>query len=400
MNVKMVNSGRALLPAAPGKKYKVLIITDVFKLMAGSEKNITQLLTGINSDRFDLFAACFVSGPLACEMRERGYQIFDLLNGGLYTLRGLKNLSFLRKLIRSNGISLIVSYHEGSDFYGLTLSRICGIPIISNRRDMGFKTKKHHKIAYRLVGRLFNVAISVSERVKGEVVRQGWFHGEKVFTIYNGVDLSAYTRPGNRRVASLRDEIGIGPGPVVGLIANIRKIKGIEYFIIAASIVSRRHPGVEFLIAGKDLGEPGCSRATLESLARELGVSEKVHFLGMRSDVADLISLFDLGVVASLSEGFPNVVLEYMAASKPVVVTDAGGNGEAVVHGETGLLVPAGDAGALAEAIKLVLCDRAMALRFGLNGRRRAQELFSIGKMIENYEHIFERVLLSGQYAQ
>jgi glycosyltransferase involved in cell wall biosynthesis len=150
---------------------------------------------------------------------------------------------------------------------------------------------------------------------------------------------------------------------------------------------------VEFLIVGDDLNEPGCTRKDMESVANKLNVRRKVHFLGKRNDVRDLISVFDVAVVPSLSEGFSNTILEYMASSKPVVATDVGGNREGVLHGETGLLVPPEDSYALAQAIMTVLEDKDLALRFGRAGRRRVEENFSLEKMVTNYEHLFEQII-------
>jgi glycosyltransferase involved in cell wall biosynthesis len=125
-----------------------------------------------------------------------------------------------------------------------------------------------------------------------------------------------------------------------------------------------------------------------------MGISQNLYFLGGREDVADLISIFDVAVLASLSEGFSNVILEYMASSKPVVATEVGGNPELVLHGETGLLVPPADAHTLADAILSILEDKEAALRYGAAGRKRVEDKFELGKMIRQYEDLFERVIL------
>jgi len=113
--------------------------------------------------------------------------------------------------------------------------------------------------------------------------------------------------------------------------------------------------------------------------------------------VADLISIFDVAVLTSLSEGFSNVILEYMASAKPVVATEVGGNPEIVVHGETGLLVPPADSNALATAILSILENKEVALRFGMAGRKRVEERFCLDVMLRNYENLFEEVINSGR---
>jgi glycosyltransferase involved in cell wall biosynthesis len=373
------------------ERKRILILTDTFAAIGGSERNISQLLTGLEKDKFQLIVACFISGNLAQEMRNRGFSIFDLRRCGIYTVGGVENLAFLRKLIKEKKISLIVSYHEASDFYGLVLSRICNIPVVSSRRDMGFKTKLHHRMAYRLIGRYFDAVIAVSNAVKEEVIKRGWFPEKKIFTIYNAINVSEYGNTNDGTV--LRRKIGIAPKrPVVGVVANMRKIKGQQYFIEAASIINRHNRDVEFLIIGDNTTK---TRAEFNLLAKELNVSQNLHFLGKRSDIADLISIFDVAVVASLSEGFSNAILEYMASSRPIVATEVGGNPESVVHGETGLLVPPGDAHALAKAILSILEDREMALRFGMAGRKIVEERFSLEIMLRKYENLFEQVMIS-----
>lgn len=379
-----------------GKKF--LFITDIFCTMAGSERNITQLMTNIDQKRFQITVACFISGKLAQDMRDQGFLVFDLKRGGVHTINGLKNLAFLRKLVYENDISLLVTYHESSDFYGLALSKICNIPVISSRRDMGYKAKLHHKIAYRFCGRFFDAVITVCNAVKEKMVNHGWFPSSKVFTIYNGVDLREYRSKGNSE--SLKKKMGIETKhPIIGLIAGLRKIKGIHYFIEAASIIARRDPDVLFLVIGPDCGEPGCTTEELKLFARNLNVSQNIQFLGKRDDIADLISIFDVAVVASLSEGFSNVILEYMASSKSVVATNVGGNPEAVVHGETGLLVPPGDSLSLADAIWSILINKEMGIRLGMAGRKRVEENFSLKEMVKNYEDLFEQILLVNKYS-
>lgn len=369
-------------------------MTDIFGGMGGSERNIHQLLTGLDKDRFELSVACLTSVQLPENVKDSGLSVIPLREEGIYTVGGLKNLLFLKRLIHEKKISLIVTYHESSDFYGLTLSRLCRIPVISSRRDMSFKTRGRHSLAYRLMGNNFDSVVAVSDAVKKEVVRRHWFPDEKVVTIYNAINVKEYgkTNHGN----ALKNKMGMDPGhPVVGVVANMRMIKGHYYFVHAASIIHKQNPDVQFLVVGYDARKPGCSIAELKQYGETLGVSENLHYIGGRKDTTDFISLFDVAVLASLSEGFSNVILEYMASSKPVVATRVGGNPEIVVHGETGLLVPPADGDALARAILSLLEDKETALRFGKAGRRRVEENFSLDIMLRNYEHLFEHVINS-----
>ena len=378
-----------------GKRRGILLLTDTFHRVGGSERNITQLLGGINKDKFKLYVARFIYASVEPEenIRDKDCPILKLGGAGIYTISGLRNLVFLKKFVREKKISLIVTYHESSDFYGLVLSIICNIPVISSRRDMGFKTKSHHRLAYKLGGRYFDSVIAVSNAVRQEVIKRRWFPEGRTFTIYNGVDTANY---GNAHDGtSLKGTLGIDlESPVVGMVANIRKVKGYQYFLQASSIIHRYNPNAQFLAIGYDSTQPGFTITELKRYVEKMGISKNLHFLGGREDVADIISIFDVAVLASLSEGFSNVILEYMASSKPVVATRVGGNPEIVVHGETGLLVPPADARALADAILSILGDKEKALRYGVAGRKRVEEKFELGKMVRQYEYFFKRVIL------
>jgi glycosyltransferase involved in cell wall biosynthesis len=387
------NAKNGLSNMDPGHGKRILIITDVFKKIAGSERNITQLLRGIDQTRFKAYVACFYSGEVAQVMRAEGFQIYDLRLGGIYSLNGLKNIILLYTLIRKEKIDLILTYHEGSDFLGLVLSKLCAIPILSNRRDMGYKTRLPHRVAYKLFGRYFDGVITVSDAVKNQVINWGWFKKRKVWSIHNGIDVEEYSNHVNRE--SIKRSIGIKADQyVVGLIANIKKIKGIRYFLHAASLICAENSGVEFVIIGYDLNETGNSMNDMKLFAQGMNIADKIHFLGGRKDIADLISIFDVAVISSLSEGFSNVLLEYMASAKPVVATDVGGNREAVIHGETGLLVPPENCQKLAEAIRVFLDNRDIALRYGLAGRKRVENEFTLQRMIGEYENIFGHVAI------
>ncbi len=377
------------------QKIKILIITDVFKKIAGSERNITQLLHGMDRTKFQVCVACYFSGEVAETIRGEGFEVHGLRRGGIYSINGLRNIIFLYNLIRDKEINLVVTYHEGSDFLGLVLSNVCAIPIISNRRDMGYKTRLVHRVAYKLLGRYFDGVITVSGAVKNEVINRGWFKEGKVWPVHNGIMVEEYSNNNSVDKGSIKRSIGIETDKyVVGLIGNIKRVKGIRYFLEAASLICTENSNAEFVVIGYDLNEAGNSMEDMKLFAKGMNIADRIHFLGGRHDIANLISIFDVAVVSSLSEGFSNVLLEYMASAKPVVATGVGGNTEAVIHRETGLLVPPEDGPKLAEAIKVLLDNKEIALQYGLAGRRRVETEFSLQRMIGKYESIFGHVAM------
>jgi glycosyltransferase involved in cell wall biosynthesis len=160
--------------------------------------------------------------------------------------------------------------------------------------------------------------------------------------------------------------------------------KGLCYLLKAAVLV----PEAIFVLAGE-----GPGRASLEAQVRELGLNKRVLFLGYRQDVPDLLACCDLFVLPSLFEGLPLSILEAMAANKPVVASAVGGNDEAIVHGETGLLVPPANPTALAAAIQTVLSNSDLSRRLAAAGKARVHEHFSAEAMVRQVAHIYEEVL-------
>jgi glycosyltransferase involved in cell wall biosynthesis len=217
----------------------------------------------------------------------------------------------------------------------------------------------------------------------GRVLRTALNSEEKVQVIHNGVSLDCLTLP----TSQMPDAMPVkSDQPFVLTVARLDPQKGLAYLLSAATCV----PGAMFLVAGD-----GPERGALEAESRRLGLAERVRFLGHREDVPALLRRCDVFVLPSLFEGLPVSVLEAMGAAKPVVATAISGTDEAVVHGETGFLVAAGDPVALAEAIRQLLADPGLARRFGMAGRARVERQFSSETMADRVSEMYGQVLAS-----
>lgn len=237
--------------------------------------------------------------------------------------------------------------------------------------------------AMRLQERLIGMAVDrivVVSRHTGRRLHEtlGW-PLSKMEVIRNGVDAGALRRPSDP--ALRRALTGDGDAPLVLVSARLDVQKGHRYLLAAATQV----PGAVFAVAGE-----GPERADLEALAGELGVADRVRFLGRRDDVPELLAVCDLLVLPSLYEGLPVSVLEAMAAGRAVVATAIGGSDEAVVDGESGLLVRPADPDALAAAIRRLLHDRALRERLATAGRARVERDFSAAAMVARITDVYE----------
>ena len=195
----------------------------------------------------------------------------------------------------------------------------------------------------------------------------------KVSVVHNGIDIDKYAAPGNS--SRLRGLLACAPGTcVVASIGTITPRKGYEILVDAAERVLEQTNNVAFLIIGNEL--PGYSN-TIRQMIRQKGLERYIHMLGPQNDIAELLPEIDLLVHPAHQETFGRVIVEAMAASKPVVATRSGGPEEIVEDGQTGFLVPVGDSRAMGRAIARLIGDRALARTLGLQGRRRAEALFS-----------------------
>jgi glycosyltransferase involved in cell wall biosynthesis len=225
-------------------------------------------------------------------------------------------------------------------------------------------------------------AMVTASRAAQEALRLNRFRRRPVLQIPNGVARPELRRPPEE----LRREIGAAQDEyLVAMVAFFEPRKG--HHVLVDAVRSMR-PAVRVVLAGD-----GPIRREVERRVRQEGVAERFAFLGYRDDAADWLNLCDVLVLPSTgSEDMPLVVLDAMALGKPVVASRFGGIAEEVVDGSTGLLVPPGDAGALAAALD-ELRDAARRRRLGEAGRRRFEELFSADRMAERYGALYERLL-------
>jgi glycosyltransferase involved in cell wall biosynthesis len=237
--------------------------------------------------------------------------------------------------------------------------------------------------------RLCSRLLAVSDATRRAFERQG-FPPRLLETVYNGVDvevLEAAPAPGLRR------ELGIpADALVLGHVGRLAPVKGQRELLESVARLRLRGAAVQLVLIGSDIGTRGRYAAELERQAVAFGIRESVHFAGFRDDAAAAIQELDALVLPSWIEGLPLVVLEAMAHARPVVATAVGGTPEAVVDGETGLLVPPRDVDALTAALEHVVSDAGVRHDLGRAGRVRAGQLFAVeqmtGRVLEVYEDV------------
>ena len=267
---------------------------------------------------------------------------------------------------------------------GLIAAALARVPAVvaTAQLFMNLPLRRFVYAQQRFVATVVDRYIAVSHEVAARLGQTFRIPATKIKVIHNGVPLPPYNRPAN---TALRAALtGSTEKPIVLTAARLAGQKGLSYLLKAAALV----PEAMFVLAGE-----GPERANLEAQAAELGLNKRVLFLGHRHDVPDLLACCDLFVLPSLFEGLPLSILEAMAANKPVVASAIDGNDEAILHGETGLLVPPADPVALAAAIQTVLSDPDFAGRLAAAGKTRVHEYFSAEAMIRQVTHTYEEIL-------
>ena len=316
-------------------------------------------------------------------------QLFHFPTQRLYGLGGFLQIGRLIYFLREKKIDIIHTFFEKSEVMGWLATRFSGIPVwITSRRDLGFKRKRIYDKIFRLTSKDCKKCIANCNAVKDRVIQQENLPPEKIEVIYNGLDLSEYQQI--LKTKPLREELGVVNGaPLVGLIANFNfEIKGHIYFLGAAKKILEQVPDTKFVLVGD-----GPLRPRYEEVARELNINKDVYFLGKRTDVPTIISNLDVSALSSTNEGFSNVIMESMAAGKPVVATKVGGSKEMVSDGITGYLVPPADSQAMAGAIIHLLRNPDKAIAMGSAGREVVKENFTVETMVKKYEELYLSLL-------
>jgi glycosyltransferase involved in cell wall biosynthesis len=356
--------------------------------IGGTERQVVNLALGIDPARFDLHLACLRSaGALLGELKTLQVPRPEFRIGRFYNPVTIWQGMRLAQYIRKNRIQIVHSYGFYSNVFTVPAAWMAGGSfIVASIRDTGDVLTPAQRWVQRLVCRLADCVLVNAEAIRDKLVEQGYAPG-KIIIIRNGITLSKF---GNRqRNSLLRQELAVPlSAPLVVVFSRLNQMKGIQYFLDAATILAGRFPEVRFLVVGD-----GENRKELEEYASRLGLGQRTVFTGFRSDVPELLSEAAVSVLPSLSEGLSNSLLESMASGVPVVATHVGGNPEVIEHGVTGLLVPSRDSAALAAAVARVLDDKDLAASFSQAGIRRVAELFSMERAVRETEHLYQRLV-------
>lgn len=298
--------------------------------------------------------------------------------------------------LKRHEIDIVHTHDFYTNIFGMAGASMARIPVrIASRRetsDRGESQRFVERCAYRAA----HAVVANCEDVRQHLIREG-VPAQKVHTIHNGFDFARLQTAQSERKEILRGLNLPESARFVTIMANMRAhighpeptcLKDHPTFLRAAKRVYENVPDAAFIIAGE-----GELMAATQDLAQSLGIAGRTFFIGRCQDVGAVLSISDVCVLSSTSEGFSNAILEYMAAGRPVVSTDVGGAREAIVHGASGYLVPAGDDEGMAEHLKSLLLQPELARSMGEYGKRIVTEKFSSQKQLQSVESLYSELL-------
>ena len=369
------------------------VITDLD--VGGAELSLARLLTHMDRRRFHHHVVSLLRpGPVADTLVQAGIDVTSLnLPSGRISLSGFRRF---RRMIRDLAPALVNSWLYHADLLSTAaLLPASRIPLVWNLRASHMDMRR-----YSWVSRATRQACAwlsarpdliVANSVAGRDYHQELGYRARAWQIiFNGIDTDRFSPDPHARQA-VREELGIPAGArIVGLVARFDVMKGHAVFMDAVRRIAAAIPDAHFLMAGQ--GVDTTAPFFADWLAANASIASRVHPIGRRSDTARLMASLDVYCSPSLGEGFPNAPAEAMACGVPTVASDAGDSRQIV--GDTGIVVPIGDAAALADGCIALLRESPEAWRRRSGeARRRIVERFGLARAVSEYEDMIETVL-------
>ena len=359
------------------EKVRLLYLINSF-VMGGAEKSMVRILSGLDKNKYDTMAVSLQerSEKLLPELEKTGVNIVKLSATSKYDIRVAYKLY---KLIKEFVPDVLLCSLFHSTILGRLTGTLAKTPIIINwehNENFGSTLRRWlNRATISLPDKIF----CDSEKVRKQVIKKLCPNKNSVQTIpIGGIDLAQYSCLERKQ----------SPAVAVGTVGMLTKQKGFTYLIEAAKLVFEKNPNTRFSIVGD-----GPEFENLKNLIKKLQLEETVDLLGLRRDIPDLLSKWDIYVQPSMWEGLCITVVEAMACGLPVLASNVGGIPESVFEGRNGFLVPPKDPFALATRILYLIENPDLRIAMGAQSRKIAEEKYSLHKMCENIEESIDDLI-------
>jgi glycosyltransferase involved in cell wall biosynthesis len=369
---------------------RVLHLVETLEV-GGTEGQAAQTALHQRSIGYQVTVGCLrAQGPLFKLLQGAGIPIAEFRKEKkLFSIQGIRQLLCLAVFLRRNRFDVLHAHDLMSNLLGVPAARLAGTPIVlSSRRyeDLEWWSGKLRNWVAAAMYKLSTYVVVNSDSVCDLLVSREGIRRDKIRVLHNGIDIDQF---GKARASKATALSAIRKhSMLVAVVANMYSpVKGHATLVTAASEVCRHFPDVGFVLIGD-----GDERSKLEHEVKAAGLEESFLFLGSRRDVPELLACCDISVLPSESEGFPNAILEAMAARLAVVATSVGGIPEIVENEVTGLLVVPRNSAALSTAILRLLKDQELRSRLADAGHRRVAECFSFDRLVSSLGALYKGV--------
>lgn len=353
--------------------------------VGGAERQLVHLLRGLIRDH-ELTVVCTrQNGALVGEVRRIGAMVHVLPSWSGWDFR----LEFrLKRLFRNHRPDIVHTFLFGFELFANRAAHACEVPvIISTRRELAQWKKRRHIHIQQWANRYTDCIVANSKAVADFAIKQEQADSRLFRVIYNGVEPEAFTTKIESHLIRERYKIPFHTH-VIGTVANFSPDKDYPLFIETAAELIRRRPDVHFIAVGT-----GPNRKLFEQTIRRRGFHERFTILSTLEELADIYSVMNVFVLCSKSEGFPNTILEAMAAGKPVVAPAVGGIPEMLQDGTTGRLVDSRKPSDFADTIEWFLDHPERRTAIGQHAQQHVQSEFPIAKMVNAHRRLYTELL-------
>ena len=329
-------------------------------------------------------------GPLGSQLAAEGFEVVNLDRKAGVDWTAARRLA---QACRRHQVNVLHA-HQYTPFFYASLSRLFRskptVLLTEHGRHYPDRRRIKRVIANRFLLRRGDRVTAVGQYVKQALIDHEAMNKDRIQVIHNGIDSNDFSHVSRAEARTrVRAELDISHDqPLLLQVARFHPVKDHTTAVHALATVIESKPNTILAFAGD-----GQLRHDTESLAQNLGVSQNVRFLGIRHDIAPLMMAADVLLLTSLSEGLSVTLLEAMAARLPIIATDVGGNGEVVIHGQTGLLSPRGQPAALAEHVILLLNEPGRRDHMGQMGRERFDRHFTQQRMHDAYRQLYQEMV-------
>lgn len=369
-------------------KIRILFIIDYLFEISGTEKHLLQLIRELDKSQFKCYLLALQHSDKMLQQYTRvGAQVLPWHLDKFYSLKTLQLLKQLKEFIIREKVHFIQSYNVVADLVAALVTKMAGggVVHIMNVRDMGGYRKGRYNIIMKVLKSRRKDYLAVCHTVAEHFSSSNGVNNSRIKVIYNGIDSPFCNNPSAKSKHSRQVYPISNDSFVVGNISQFRPEKGHEVFFKAVELVRKEIPEIVALAIG---GGPLLSM--YQKQYRSQRASGNIIITGFLDDVHPALAKMDIFCFTPVSnEGFSNAILEAMAFGKPVIASDVGGNREAVVHGTTGHVVPAGEPDKIAKAILDLYRTPEKMQAMGQAGKVRVQQHFSLEKIIPQYERFY-----------